>query len=398
MTIHHACRRLLSATMLTAAVAAFASPALALDADSFAAKVTEVLAVSNQKLTYAAAELEGDTVTLVNARLSLPGTGEFGAGDLVFDGVAETADGGYTAETVSIDDVNATVEDTTVSMTGLEMSGLTIPAKPTLDSLTSMAFYDGFSMGPMTVTVKGEKVFSLAGAEGTVTRDGDAGMDFEMTANGILIDLSQVKEPKTRDALDKLGYQKLSGTLALDMGWEADSGLLDMREYALTLDDVGKLDMSFKITGYTLEFAKALQEAQAAAAANPDKKAADQAAGIAMLGMMSRLSFVDASIRFDDASLTSRALSFAGAQQGVSGEQMGQALKGMLPLMLGQLNMPALQQQISAAASTYLDNPQSLTISAAPAEPVGFPMIMGAGMGDPKQLVDLLGVTVSAND
>lgn len=116
-----------------------------------------------------------------------------------------------------------------------------------------------------------------------------------------------------------------------------------------------------------------------------------------MMGMMQQLTFNSASVRFDDASLTRRALDFAGKQQGVSGEQMGQALKGMLPLMLGQLGIPALQQQISAAANVYLDNPGNITITAKPAQPVAVPVIMGAGMGNPKSLVDLLNVQVTAN-
>jgi hypothetical protein len=141
-----------------------------------------------------------------------------------------------------------------------------------------------------------------------------------------------------------------------------------------------------------------MQQAQAAAAANPDPEAAQQAMGFAMLGMLQQLSFNSASVRFDDASVTEKALTFAGKQQGMSGDQMRMAIKGMMPLMLGQLGLPALQQQISAATNIYLDNPGNITISAKPASPVAVPVIMGAGMGDPKTLVDLLNVQVTAND
>ena len=96
--------------------------------------------------------------------------------------------------------------------------------------------------------------------------------------------------------------------------------------------------------------------------------------------------------------MTEKALAYAGKQQGVTGEQMRQSVKFMLPLMLGQLGIPALQQQISAAANVYLDNPETITITAKPANPVAVPVIMGAGMGDPKSLVDLLNVQVTANE
>jgi hypothetical protein len=53
---------------------------------------------------------------------------------------------------------------------------------------------------------------------------------------------------------------------------------------------------------------------------------------------------------------------------------------------------------VSAAVNTYLDKPGSLTISAEPANAVPFPMIMGAAMGAPNTLPNVLGVKVTAND
>ena len=91
-------------------------------------------------------------------------------------------------------------------------------------------------------------------------------------------------------------------------------------------------------------------------------------------------------------------MDYFGEQQGVSGRQMAQSVKGMVPLMVAQLNMPELQNAISEAVSTYIDDPQNISISAEPENPVPFPMIMGAAMGAPDTLPKVLGVTVSAND
>lgn len=143
---------------------------------------------------------------------------------------------------------------------------------------------------------------------------------------------------------------------------------------------------------------KALQEANKAAQANPNKEEANQAMGLAMLGLMQQLTFNSASIRFDDASITKKALDYAGSQQGVTGEQLAQSLKAMVPIMMAQLNIPELQNQVSAAVNAYLDAPKSLTISAEPEKPVPFPMIMGAAMGAPNTIPSVLGVKVTAND
>jgi hypothetical protein len=117
-----------------------------------------------------------------------------------------------------------------------------------------------------------------------------------------------------------------------------------------------------------------------------------------MLGLVQQLNFNSAEISFTDDSITKRALDFAGKQQGMSGKQLTQTIKALTPLMMAQLNMPDLQNEVSAAVNTYLDNPKSLTISAKPPQPVPFPMIAGAAMGAPNTVPAMLGLTVKAND
>jgi hypothetical protein len=116
-----------------------------------------------------------------------------------------------------------------------------------------------------------------------------------------------------------------------------------------------------------------------------------------MMGLLQQLTFNSASIRFDDASITKRVLDYVGAQQGVTGDQLAQSLKGMVPILVAQMKMPDLQNQISTAVSAFLDNPKNLEIKAAPASPVAVPMIMGAAMGAPQTLPQVLGVNVTAN-
>ena len=111
-----------------------------------------------------------------------------------------------------------------------------------------------------------------------------------------------------------------------------------------------------------------------------------------------QLTFEGAQIRFEDASITKRALDYAGSKQNVSGQQMADSLKAMTPIMLAQLNIPELQNAISAAVSTFLDDPKSLTVKATPDKPVAFPMILGAAMGAPNTVPQMLSVKVSAND
>ncbi|WP_066181780.1 hypothetical protein [Hoeflea olei] len=393
--------RLLSTSVMAIGLASVSLPAWALDADDFATKVAALATRGGAKLSFSAVEPDGSTVVLKSVRIEVPDAKPLAIGDVTFEGVEEEDDGSYYVEQALFPSVDMEKDGARLTVDDIAMTGLTVPAEPVSDetSLDGLSLAYGMSTGPIKVVKDGKQLFSMSGIEQTTERADDGSslaVDFE--GSDIMIDLSMVENPKVKDALSSMGYTSLHGDLKLKGTWDIEPGILDLSEYSLALDDVGRLAMSFQISGYTLDLVKALQQAQAAAAANPDPQAAQQAMGLASLGLMQQLNFVSAKITFEDDSVTEKALAYAGKQQGMSGEQMGMAFKGMLPLMLGQLGIPALQQQVSAAASTYLDNPGNITITAKPANPVAVPVLMGAGMGgDPKTLVDLLNVQVTAN-
>jgi hypothetical protein len=319
-------------------------------------------------------------------------------GDIVFTGVEESGEGSYFVNLVEFDDVDVASDGKRISVADIQLNGLIVSTDPGAVPLPGLIPVESFSTGNIRVEENGAQIFAMSG----IVSENDYSDDYssqrlEMNGSGLSIDVSRVRDAKIRDAFAGMGYQNLTGSFRMKAGWEAEGGKLDISEYSLALDDVGRLALSLEISGYTTEVMQAMQQAQELAAANPDSQSAQQGLGFAMLGLMQQMNFVNASIRFEDQSLTGRALSYTGKQQGITGEQMGQAMKGMLPLMLGQLGIPALQQQISAAANIYLDNPGSITVSARPANPVSLPVIMGAGMGDPRTLVDLLNVEVTAN-
>ena len=118
---------------------------------------------------------------------------------------------------------------------------------------------------------------------------------------------------------------------------------------------------------------------------------------MAMLGLMQQLSFTGASIRFDDASLTNKALDYAAKQQGAKRTDLVNQGKAILPMMAAQLGNAEFAQALGTAVSAYLDSPKNIEIKAAPAKPVPFAIIAAGGMADPKSLIKTLGVTVNAN-
>ncbi len=387
------------ALLAGAALATLASPAFALDGADLLTKLNATYATSGVSITSSNVEADGSTVTLEGVEAKAAGAeAPFKLGTITMEGVEEDGEGGYTIETVSFEDINVTEAETTITAQDLAISGVTIPGTIVPGTLESLLMYESASAGPVSVSSKGKEVFSMSGAETNITRmDGDAGLEFDATLSDLKADLSSVEDPKAKETMDKLGIHSLDGKVSMSGSWELASGKLAVNEYAFDFKDIGRLNITLAFSGYTLDFMKNLQEALKTAEANPNKEEANAAMGMAMMGLVQQLTFNNASISFDDASITKKLLDYAGGEQGVTGEQMAQSLKGLVPIMIAQLNMPDLQNQISAAVNTFLDDPKNLKISAEPKEPVPFPMIMGAAMGAPQTIPQVLGVTVTAN-
>ncbi|MDK1376295.1 MULTISPECIES: hypothetical protein [unclassified Sinorhizobium] len=387
--------------MASAALLTLAGPAFALDGADMMKKLDAALSANGTSIRFDKADVNGDVVTVTGVKLQMaanPGEAA-NIGNVTFEGVEERENGGYYAETVTLPDINVNQDGSSFSARNLSIGGLSIPGNPAGDTINDILLYETAGTGPIVVNVKGKDVFTVESTEANLTRqENDAGFDFDASLAGLKADLSDVEDAKAKEAIEKLGLTTLDGEVTMKGSWALQSGNLALNEYALDFKNVGRLNIAMDFSGYTLQFMKALQEATKAAEANPNKEEANQAMGLAMMGLMQQLTFNSASIRFDDASITKKALDYAGSQQGVTGDQMAQSLKGLVPIMMAQLNVPELQNQVSAAVSAYLDGPKSLTISAKPEKPVPFPMIMGAAMGAPNTIPSVLGVKVTAND
>ena len=403
MTPQRKVLRAFSTSVLVAVFAGFASPALAIDAEDFAAKLNAAYGLLGSRFSYDTATTNGTDVTLGSVKQRLPGHGEIELGDLIFEEVSEPGDGSYMVKRLGYSDFSLWRDEAEISISGLELSGIRIPGTPDDKTQSQMISYERAKSGPVSVKLKGDQVFSMASFESAMSpQPNNAGYDLKASGDGVVINLDpgleKVGYAKSREIVSELGYGKLRGDLKLELSWERGTGRIHAREYAFDVDDAGRLNMAFDISGYTPQFIKAIGRAESAAASNPEPLAAQQELEAARIRLLQQLTFTSGSIRFDDASLTRKMLATAGRKQGVSGEQMAQGIKFMMPLLLWRVGIPALQQQIAAAASVYLDNPQNIKITANPASPVAVPMIMGAGKSDPRQLVDLLNVQITANE
>ncbi|RUM21165.1 hypothetical protein EFQ99_27115 [Rhizobium vallis] len=382
-----------------AAFFSLAGSAFALDGTDLLKKLNAAYAAQGGTISAETVDIDGTTVTLKNVTVK-PAAGEsLPIGEVTLSGVEEDEDGGYYIEEAAFPDINTTKDGVTVTAQELTLGGISIPATAGGDSLDTMMLYESAHTGPLKVVKDGAEVFSVLESDMNLTlRENESGFDFDGAFKSMKADLSKAEDAQSKDAIEKLALQHVQGDITMKGAWELAPGTIDISEFAFDFTNIGKLNLGFKISGYTMAFMKSMQDAMKQSEANANKEQSQQALGLAMLGLMQQLSFEGAKVRFEDGSITKRALDYAGSQQNISGKQMADSLKAMTPIMLAQLNIPELQNAVSAAVNTFLDDPKSLTVSAAPEKPVPFPTIVGAAMGAPNTLPQVLGVKVSAND
>ncbi|MEM9104956.1 MAG: hypothetical protein AAGC96_04805 [Pseudomonadota bacterium] len=369
----------------------------ALDANDFAEKFVAAYATGGMTLEYTGVSEDGNNVTLQGVTVGADGEPEtLGLGDMSFNGVTEDGSGGYLVNQVVEDSIAYSTPEFSFSLSDLVINNLKVPAEANLDSIDDVLYYDSASTGPMVVTIQSVEVFKIANSMIDLSKASDnSRMDFQMRMDGMGIDLSMVQDTRTKQAIDGMGYGYVNGGLVINGLWAPPTGELTLNEYALTLDDVGRLDLQLSISGYTLEFVQGIQKLQEQMSGADEK--AQQAMGLAMLGMMQQLTFNSLSLRFDDASVTNKVLDLVASQQGMSREQMVQGLQGMLPFVLAQLQNPEFQQQISEAVGAYLADPKNIEISAQPSGPLPFASLVGAAMTAWQSLPEMLNVQVTAN-
>jgi hypothetical protein len=387
--------------MAGAAFVALSGPAWALDGQDLLAKINAAYAAGSGVLKAEAVEVNGNDVLLKGTTFTATGPDEKSVklGDLTLQDVTEEDGGAYHVDRIEFPEINVTEDKGSFSVKDLYLAGVTVPGSTAAQGLASMMLYEEAHSGPLSVIADGKPIFSVSEASATMElADDESSLSFEASISGIKADLTVTDDPKSKETIEALGLQQLDGEITLSGSWEPASGALEVEDYTFDFANVGSLSLSFALSGYTMDLVKQLQETARTMQADPKNEQAQQAAGIAMFGLMQQMSFTSAHIRFDDAGITKRGLDFAGKQQGTTGEQMAEMVKGMVPILLAQAKLGALQNEVSTAVNTFIDKPGNLIVAAEPEKEVPFPMIMGAAMGAPETVPSLLGVKVTANE
>lgn len=383
----------------TALISGSVHVAGAQDINAVGERLKQVLDAQGMKLEWASMSGDATGMVLQGVTLSIASSPEkLKVGTVTLSNVTDD-NGGYRIGSVTLPDYNITEDGATVDAKGIEMKGVKLPAAGATDPLANLVFYDTADIANFSVSAEGKQVFALKGAHAEMTPyAADKPMEFKLSTEGFNADLSSAKDPQAKAAIDALGYQTINGNMEIEGSWQPSDGRLEISQYDITVDKAGTLGMTFDLSGYTPAFLKSLQDLQKKMAAQP-AGADNSAQGMAMLGLLQQLTFNSASVRFDDDSLTTKVLDFVGKQQGVSGSDLANQVKGLVPIMLAQVVKDQdLIKNVSDAVSKFLTEPKSIEVDAAPEQPVPFALLVAGAMSSPQDLPKTLGVTVTANE
>lgn len=402
--------RLMTAGLLAGtAFVAMALPALALDGTAFAASLADVYAKAGYEITFGPATVDGTTVVIDGAKVAIPGVSDSDkpfeiTTPLTFSNVEEV-EGGYTADTLTVPDIDQTVEGVRVEAKNLLVEGIWVPAEGTGTLVDTMQVAVSMSAGPINVSNADGEIASIASIKADNSFLPEAGDTLEsVTSNvvtsGIKIDLSSVKEPEARAIIDALGVNTMTGSALQTMDWTFEDGLLNITESSVTLDNLGKINFTLGFSGYTTEVLADMmtfQEKIAELEKSGDTEAVTKANEDYGKAMLAKLALSGFSLRYDDAGLAGKLLDFFAAAQGAKRAELVAGLKMMVPAMLASAGDHPIVAQTNAAVSAFLDDPRSIEVAADPELPVPMSEFETAE-NDPFALIDKLSVTVTANE
>ena len=386
--------------------------ASALEAQAFVDRFVAVYGSLGYDIEFGAATLNGDTITVDGATVSLKGPDgpteptTFDT-ELTFSGVSELPDGGFRADSLTIPDIDtefAAEPKGHISLTDIEARDLYLPGGETVPAIATLQLIGAISTGPLSLQRDGVEVISYDSFEAASTFNPAQGPDLvdlssSMSISGIVADLSSVSEedPDSGAVIEALGLTNVSGDISQEMTWSMADGHMNITEFLFDFADQGALNLTADVTGLTpevLEQFNAMQTNMAASGEMTEEKA--QAQMMQSMAIMQGVSIVGASVRYDDASLAGRLLDFFAAQSGADRAAFVESLKTMLPVMIDQTGIPALKDVVVPPVSAFLDNPESLEIKIAPPTPTSALVLMAAA-ANPAGLISALGLTVLAN-
>tara|TARA_R110001599_G_scaffold270972_3_gene471937 strand:+ start:1305 stop:2468 length:1164 start_codon:yes stop_codon:yes gene_type:complete len=289
--------------------------------------------------------------------------------------------GGFTADSVTTLGIALHGRSVKGTVASAQASNVTVqPADQIVEGAISQWFrYETSSVRNIRIGGTPEAPLVTVAAIDTVAdiNDDNIPVAGEVTVSNVSIQVSDLQESRIQRDIKQLGYDEMQFSLTAKGSYAPEEDTLTVESFELTGDNVATLTFSASIGGIPESFM-----------ASPlDPRTIIATASIGSLDL-----------RFVDDSLTGRVLTAQAQKMGTEPEALAAQLSGALPFFLAVLENDAFQTQVADAVSSFLNGPENFNITMEPEKPTPFIQVFAALTSAPGTIVELLGLSISAND
>ena len=343
------------------------------------------VSISNQGV-----DLSLDVIAMTNADLPL----DFRyAPEQIENAVGEPA-APATFDQLAVTGLKGSNQGVKFGMASLSLANAHIPTSLNATMYDWMKIYSSASINGITASLGDTPVFGIGTIAGTITPpDEDGTIAGVSEISGLMVNLKAIPDPNTQAIAQQLGYEKIEGSLTGKSKYNPSTGDVSATDTILKLDNMLDLAFDYSFSGYTAEIAQKLAQAQikADASKNPMEVYGS------MMGELSSVKLKSLKIGLTDRSLTGKLLDFQAKQMGTTGDQLAAGAPMMIGLGMGGLGMPELTEKVTSAVGKFLKDKGTLTVEAAPSEPVSIVNLFVAGQSDPRQLPGMVNLQITAD-
>jgi hypothetical protein len=254
----------------------------------------------------------------------------------------------------------------------------------------SMSIARKITSGEIKVTADGQ-TFAAQGVESSWDGDPVTGAGKStMSVKDIVIPEAAIAMMDPSGQMKALGYSDLTFNISGDGEFSVTDSSFGMSGNAtFSGKDMAGLSFSYGASDIPMAVMTELQAAQ---------KTGRQPDFNMLMPQLMNVSLSKLQVRFEDASITKKVLPILAKMQGMDEAAMVANAGAMMQIGLMHLKSQAFTDQVVGAVNTFLKDPKSITVSLKPAAPVKVQQLMTLDPTNPGAAIDLLGVSVSAND
>lgn len=360
---------------------ALAGAAAAADARKIADDIVNLINAGGEATaSYDDATESGGTVTISNFKVAGTGGEDNSAeiGQIIIGNAVDRAGGGFTADSLTFGNGKLTGDGNNISWAAAQFSGVTLPTAAELQGTPSFVPFTSFSISGLTIDGEDmDQPMSVDEFEVTVGNITD-GVPHEgiVTLTGIEVPMEALGDADQQAIFSAMGYDGFTVNLIASGGYASATDTITLQTFTIDIEEVGKVVLSGVFSGVPLsklQSEEGIQEVLATAKID------------------------SATFRFENTGIVDKFLEMQATQMGTTREDLVNQFSAAMPMMLNMIGNPAFQDKLATAVATFLQDPQSLTLTAAPGSPVPVMQIIGVSQSAPETLPDVLAVGVTAN-